>query len=412
MRASFTKCVFLVVCTSCFTLCTIIYGKYLNFGGFLSVSQQIDGDSSLIPDDNQEIWNITTATKEERIEGPHSLRNVARKDPLLKKQFDFSLPVLQWAGSFSQPAWQRLRNQAPPYGWKGLPLSVVQSTLALLNTSSSSRLFERRSPDQHVRCAVVGNGGILRGSKQGKNIDGHDFVFRVNGALIKGFEEDVGTKISFYGFTTNTMKHALQMYWVDGFTKIPRDPEIRYIFIPSDLRDYVMLEAAVQGRIVRTGTDAGDRPWKYFGHKPSENFKILHPDFISYVTKRFLQSPLLMYTKTRHLYMPSTGALMLMAALHTCDQVSAYGFITRNYADFSDHYYDSVWKPLQFFANHDLRLESRVWEALDHWKIMSLEFYYKLPPQSAGVQELELSVMFIIRLRWAGSDGSGLVFVS
>ena len=46
----------------------------------------------------------------------------------------------------------------------------------------------------------------------------------MNGAVIKGFEEDVGTKISFYGFTTNTMKNALKLYRRDGFTKIPQSP--------------------------------------------------------------------------------------------------------------------------------------------------------------------------------------------
>lgn len=46
----------------------------------------------------------------------------------------------------------------------------------------------------------------------------------MNGAIIKGFEEDVGTKISFYGFTTNTMKNALMLYREDGFTKIPQSP--------------------------------------------------------------------------------------------------------------------------------------------------------------------------------------------
>lgn len=46
----------------------------------------------------------------------------------------------------------------------------------------------------------------------------------MNGAVIRGFEEDVGTKISFYGFTTNTMKNALMLYGKDGFTEIPQSP--------------------------------------------------------------------------------------------------------------------------------------------------------------------------------------------
>ena len=45
-------------------------------------------------------------------------------------------------------------------------------------------------------------------------------------------------------------------------------------------------------------------------------------------------------------------------------QVSAFGFITWNYAAFSDHYYDPVRRPLRFFANHDLQMEGRLWEAL------------------------------------------------
>lgn len=40
--------------------------------------------------------------------------------------------------------------------------------------------------------------------------------------MIKGFEEDVGTKISFYGFTVNTMKNSLIAYEEYGFTQIPQ----------------------------------------------------------------------------------------------------------------------------------------------------------------------------------------------
>lgn len=102
-----------------------------------------------------------------------------------------------------------------------------------------------------------------------------------------------------------------------------------------------------------------------------------------------------------HLYMPSTGALMLLTALHTCDQVrgclarrlggpptlspspaffpcpitpqvSAYGFITANYEQFSDHYYEPEKKPLVFYANHDMLLEAELWRSLHQAGIMQL----------------------------------------
>lgn len=134
---------------------------------------------------------------------------------------------------------------------------------------------------------------------------------------------------------------------------------------------------------------------------------------------RFLKSPQL--EQYRDLYMPSTGALMLLAALHTCDQVnkppvfpffflslkfllikafylllewpqnllvqlllnrccacwvfpqvSAYGFITENYEDFSDHYYDKEIKPLVFYANHDMEMEGRLWKQLHSQNVLRL----------------------------------------
>lgn len=211
---------------------------------------------------------------------------------------------------------------------------------------------------------MVGNGGILNGSRQGQNIDAHDYVFRLNGAVIKGFENDVGTKISFYGFTVNTMKNSLISYSNVGFTSVPQGQHLRYIFIPSDIRDYMMLRSAILGVPVPEGTDKGDRPQTYFGPDSSASkFKLLHPDFISYLRERFLKSKLI-NTKFGDLYMPSTGALMLLTALHTCDQVSAYGFITSNYQKFSDHYFDRMKKPLIFYANHDLSLEATLWRDL------------------------------------------------
>ncbi|XP_070704782.1 alpha-N-acetylgalactosaminide alpha-2,6-sialyltransferase 2 [Pempheris klunzingeri] len=364
------KCGILLLGTLCFIACTILYE---NLRSDSELSEQTADGSEEPPDDDQFDSSLVSAAAEEErdqmVDTSCSLRNAVSNDVLLQQKFNFSVPLLQWAGSFSKPALEQLSTRASPYGWKGLPVDVIQSALSLLN---SSHLFGRDSSGRCIRCAVVGNGGILRGSRQGGNINSHDFVFRVNGAVIKGFEEDVGTKTSFYGFTTNTMKHALSWYRRDGFTSIPQSPDMKYIFIPSNHRDYMMIAAALQGQTVSSGKDKGDRPWRYFGHTSPASFRFLHPGFISYVARSFLPSRLMRNARTRHLYMPSTGALMLLTALHTCDQVSAYGFITKNYAAFSDHYYDSRRRPLRFFANHDLRMESRLWEMLHRRRVLQL----------------------------------------
>ncbi|CAI5766108.1 alpha-N-acetylgalactosaminide alpha-2,6-sialyltransferase 2 [Podarcis lilfordi] len=304
---------------------------------------------------------------------PHSLKSKVKVDPTMRKQFDFGIPVLMEKQHFTPETWEKLKEHKVPYGWRGLSYTAIASTVQLLNDSASGRLFSKTGlPDGCSRCAVVGNGGILNGSRQGKEIDAHDFVFRLNGAVIKGFEEDVGTKISFYGFTVNTMKNSLIAYAEYGFTQIPQGKDIHYIFIPSDLRDYIMLRSAILGTPVRDGYDKGDEPQQYFGSEaPAGKFKLLHPEFVHYLTERFLRSEII-NSQYGHLYMPSTGALMLLTALHTCDQVSAYGFITDNYRAFSDHYFEQEKKPLVFYANHDMLLEAELWKSLHRTGIMKL----------------------------------------
>lgn len=133
-----------------------------------------------------------------------------------------------------------------------------------------------------------------------------------------------------------------------------------------------MLRSAILGVPVPEGPDKGDRPHTYFGPETSASkFKLLHPDFISYLTERFLKSKLI-NTRFGDMYMPSTGALMLLTALHTCDQVSAYGFITNNYQKYSDHYFEREKKPLIFYANHDLSLEASLWRDLHNAGILWL----------------------------------------
>ncbi|XP_074870710.1 alpha-N-acetylgalactosaminide alpha-2,6-sialyltransferase 2 [Carettochelys insculpta] len=312
-------------------------------------------------------------TKEQAGRCPQSLVSTVKADPRFGKLFRFRIPVLMWEQHFTPDTWDRLKERSVPYGWQGLAYTAIASAVLLLNATANSWLVDRGAfPAGCVRCAVVGNGGILNGSRQGKEIDAHDFVFRLNGAVIKGFEEDVGTKTSFYGFTVNTMKNSLIAYREYGFTQIPQAKDLCYIFIPSDMRDYVMLKSAILGSPVQEGYDKGDDPRTYFGPEASaKKFKLLHPDFMHYLTARFLRSEI-MNTQYGYLYMPSTGAIMLLTALHTCDQVSAYGFITDNYRKFSDHYYEREKKPLVFYANHDMLLEAELWKSLHRAGIMKL----------------------------------------
>ncbi|XP_027481166.1 alpha-N-acetylgalactosaminide alpha-2,6-sialyltransferase 2 isoform X3 [Zalophus californianus] len=209
----------------------------------------------------------------------HPLYLAIQKHPHFRALFDLSTPVLLSGSLFTQELWDRLSQHKAPYGWQGLSRQAINSTLSLLNGSESSELFAASGKllSTCIRCAVVGNGGILNGSRQGLNIDAHDYVFRLNGAVIKGFEKDVGTKTSFYGFTVNTMKNSLISYWNFGFTSVPQGQDLHYIFIPSDIRDYVMLRSAILGVPVPEGPDKGDsqvlrNPCHLCGHEDQPSY--------------------------------------------------------------------------------------------------------------------------------------------
>nr|XP_032653199.1 alpha-N-acetylgalactosaminide alpha-2,6-sialyltransferase 2-like isoform X2 [Chelonoidis abingdonii]XP_032653200.1 alpha-N-acetylgalactosaminide alpha-2,6-sialyltransferase 2-like isoform X2 [Chelonoidis abingdonii] len=288
-----------------------------------------------------------------------------------------AIPVLQWAQHARPAEYRRLRSYGGAHGWQEVGWPVVRDALTRLDALANGHMFDARSRaaaggSPCVRCAVVGNGGILNGSRAGAAIDRHDYVFRTNGALTKGFERDVGRRTSFYVFSTNTMMNSLHNYSSNGFRQLPQTLETRYIFLPDHDRDYLLLRAALTHSPVDRGPDEGARPERYFGKDLwAEKFKMFHPDFIRYVRNRFLRSSILDTPQWR-LYRPSTGAVMLLAALHTCDEVSAYGFITPNYRAYSEHYFDLTHKALLFYANHDLRLEMSLWQELHQSRLIML----------------------------------------
>ncbi|KAG9337895.1 hypothetical protein JZ751_027548, partial [Albula glossodonta] len=248
-----------------------------------------------------------------------------------KSAFIQSIPVLQWLKHVSKMEHERLRRYYGAFGWHSISFVNLAETLSALNTTANQFMFDdwdsRANGSTCIRCAVVGSGGILRGSMKGREIDEHHYVFRVNGAVIKGFEKDVGSRTTHYTFATNTMLKSMKHYRKAGFHGLPKSEETRFIFVPTEKQDYTFLKSAATQ------------------------------------TKMFLRSRT-MKTKFRTRYRPTTGALMLMAAVHTCDQVDAYGFITPDYKKYSCHYFDKGFHRLVPYINHDWKLEMKLWQEL------------------------------------------------
>uniref|UniRef100_A0A4W3JWZ6 alpha-N-acetylgalactosaminide alpha-2,6-sialyltransferase n=1 Tax=Callorhinchus milii TaxID=7868 RepID=A0A4W3JWZ6_CALMI len=233
---------------------------------------------------------------------------------------------LQWSKHATEAEYKRLSKHPGLYGWKVIGFDG-KDALSYLNTSANTVMFDdwEMRPNKSsncIRCAVIGNGGILNNSNMGEEIDKHDYVFRVNGAIIKGYEKDVGKRTSFYNFATNTMLNSLRNYRRLGYTSVPKS--------------------------------------EMYGYNLKCTFSLLY---------RFLSSRI---AKKYPTYRPTTGALMLLGAIHTCDQVSAYGFITKDYAKYANHYYDIIKKKPHFFFIHDMRLELELWETLHKYGIIRL----------------------------------------
>lgn len=285
-----------------------------------------------------------------------------------RTRFRLDVPVLQWSKHLSPEQYQRLRQYPGAHGWGGVSYETLVETLSVLDSPQSGLLLddwpERLNASHCIRCAVVGNGGILKDSHKGAEIDQHDYVFRTNGAIIKGFESDVGSRTTHYTFSTNTLRNSLRSYGGAGYSRPPQSQETRYVFLPDHDRDYLLMKAAATHSRVDRGPERNIDPAQFFGsHITKEKIKIYHPDFVRYLRNRFLRSNTLK-TKFKNIYRPSTGAVMLLAALHSCDKVTAYGFMTPDYGKYSDHYYDKTFHTVGFYANHDLRLEMSLWQQL------------------------------------------------
>ncbi|XP_053514993.1 alpha-N-acetylgalactosaminide alpha-2,6-sialyltransferase 1 isoform X2 [Artibeus jamaicensis] len=308
---------------------------------------------------------------------PDSLKVRASKSRWFQKLFLPNLTLFLDSRRFNQSEWDRLEHFPPPFGFMELNYSLVQEVVTHFPPVAQQQLLLADLPagsPQCVSCAVVGNGGILNNSRVGQEIDSHDYVFRLSGAVTEGYEQDVGTRTSFYGFTAFSLTQSLYILGRRGFQHVPVGKDIRYLHFLEGSRDFDWLEALLLNQTLVK------RSLFWFRRRPQEAFQdtvqldrylLLHPDAIRYMKNRFLRSKTLDTAHWR-IYRPTTGALLLLTALQLCDQVSAYGFITKDHERFSDHYYDTVWKKTVFYINHDFNLERTLWKRLHDEGIIRL----------------------------------------
>ncbi|XP_022100808.1 alpha-N-acetylgalactosaminide alpha-2,6-sialyltransferase 2-like [Acanthaster planci] len=302
---------------------------------------------------------------------PTSVRKKLLLESFVRYKYVPEIPLLMWSKHYSKEEYARLSHFHSIYGWEVANESVIASALSLLNTSSNTYMFDKdRSPgeDGCTSCAVIGNGGILNGSKMGKEIDAHDYVFRVNIAVTKGHEEDVGSKTSFYCAAFRSLSNSLISGRPYGFKVPPYQQGIRYIFFPKTRWAYMFLGAVLRGNAAPRNPEDGRLPPKFQTKLTAEDIKLVHPDFERYIRDRWINST---RRKNVQIYRPSTGAIMLLLALHTCDKVDAYGF-AGSFEKYSEYYYDVAFTKHVSYLNHDSQKEKELWIKLHQLGIINL----------------------------------------
>eukprot|EP00951_Prasinocladus_malaysianus_P010247 scaffold75120_cov39-Prasinocladus_malaysianus.AAC.1 len=104
--------------------------------------------------------------------------------------------------------------------WLDTFLLVHQGNIARLGKGFSDEEGATLSDNADVKeylpvngsesCAAVGSGGSLSGSGQGREIDAHDMVLRVNEAPVDGYQRDVGR---------HTGMRLINNLWTDKYSK-------------------------------------------------------------------------------------------------------------------------------------------------------------------------------------------------
>ncbi|XP_078672067.1 alpha-N-acetylneuraminide alpha-2,8-sialyltransferase-like [Branchiostoma floridae x Branchiostoma belcheri] len=169
--------------------------------------------------------------------------------------------------------------------------------------------FPQKSPipeERYGRCAVVGNGGILEGSRCGKEIDSYDFVFRMNLPPLgkkPTYDRNVGVKVNLTSTTTAMIRK---------YKTVLQEPE--------------MLDKFLNETSMFRGLLVIKRPFDYVValqkklEKNSTQLKIVYQNPVHYLDVSWF------WSKQGLPGVISTGLYQVTNAIMLCDEVTLYGF--------------------------------------------------------------------------------------
>ncbi|XP_042322427.1 alpha-N-acetylneuraminide alpha-2,8-sialyltransferase [Sceloporus undulatus] len=200
-------------------------------------------------------------------------------------------------------------------------------------------LFPKATPFQLPlkKCSVVGNGGILKKSNCGRQIDQADFVMRCNlPPLTSEYSKDVGSKTQLVTANPSIIEKRFQsLLWSrKAFVDSVKVYNQSYIYMPA-----FSMKAGTEPslRVYYTLADVGAKQTVIFAN----------PNFLRDIGK-FWKS------KGIHGKRLSTGLFLVSAALGFCEEVTIYGFwpfsMDLHGKFISHHYYDNVLPDSGFHA--------------------------------------------------------------
>ncbi|EMP40132.1 Alpha-2,8-sialyltransferase 8E [Chelonia mydas] len=182
---------------------------------------------------------------------------------------------------------------------------------------------------QFKKCAVVGNGGILKNSRCGREIDSADFVFRCNlPPVSEKYIVDVGVKTDVVTVNPSIITerfHKLQK-WRKPFYDVLQVYENASVLLPAF---YNTRNTDVSIRVKYVLDDFQSQQAVYY----------FHPQYLINVSRYWLAQGV----RAKRI---STGLILVTAALELCEEVHLFGFwafpMNPSGIFITHHYYDNV----------------------------------------------------------------------